>query len=294
MVLPEGFVLPAWYLLVPLLAVLGGVVALLWALGPPVTDRTVLAFAPWMLFGSTLHVLHRTEAYPDSIEVLFAAPSVYLVTATIAGVAWVLSIFLYSGGLQETIERPLGTIGTGFFAVFTMFLLVESVELGTFEPFWPVIAIVISGVVTALAWLILGLWFTDVAAITGATGVLVVFGHALDGVSTAIGYDILGAGEEVPLSELVLNAGHALPTAEYIVAAGCSSSSNSRSRWSSSVSSASTSRRLHGRRDSCSRSSPPSASVRAHTTCSCSQLPRLFSPAPVVPMNGQGAHCRSR
>ncbi|ELY90376.1 hypothetical protein C483_12728 [Natrialba hulunbeirensis JCM 10989] len=216
MVLPEGFVLPAWYLLVPLLAVLGGVVALLWTLGPPVTDRTVLAFAPWMLFGSTLHVLHRTEAYPDSIEVLFAAPSVYLVTATVAGLVWVLSIFLYSGGLQPTIERPLGTVGTGFFAVFTMFLLFESVELGTFEPFWPVIAVVISGVVTALAWLVLGLWFTDVAAVTGATGVLVVFGHALDGVSTAIGYDILGAGEEVPLSELILDAGHALPTAEYI------------------------------------------------------------------------------
>ncbi|ELY58846.1 hypothetical protein C493_06157 [Natronolimnohabitans innermongolicus JCM 12255] len=45
---------------------------------------------------------------------------------------------------------------------------------------------------------------------------IVVFGHTVDGVSTAIGYDVLGAGEEVPLSRLILEAGESLPTAEYI------------------------------------------------------------------------------
>ncbi|ELY99325.1 DUF63 family protein [Natrialba asiatica] len=216
MVLPEGFVLPPWYLLVPLLAVLGGVVALLWALDPPVTDRTVLALTPWMMFGATLHVLHRFGAYPDSIEVLFATPTVYLITATGAGLVWVLSIFIYTGGLQPTIERVLGTVGTGFFVVFTMFAILQSLESGTFEPFWSVIAVVAAGIATAIAWLVLGLWFTDVAAVTATTGVLVIFGHALDAVSTAIGYDVLNAGEEVPLSALILNAGSALPTAEFI------------------------------------------------------------------------------
>lgn len=208
--------LPPWYLLVPLLVVLGGILALLWALEPPVTDRTVLAFAPWMMFGSTLHVLHRLEAYPDSIATLFASPSVYLVTAIVAGLVWIVGIFLYAGGLQPSIERVVGVVGTGFFAFFAMVVLLDSWDAGTFEPFWPVIAVVVTGIVTALAWLVMGLWFTDVAATTSMTGVLVVFGHALDGVSTAIGYDILGAHEEVPVSRLILEAGHALPTAEYI------------------------------------------------------------------------------
>ena len=216
MVLPEGFALPPWYLLGPLLVVLGGILALLWALEPPVTDRTVLAFAPWMMFGSTLHVLHRLGAYPDSIAVLFASPSVYLVTAVVAGLAWIAGILLYAGGLQPTIERVVGVAGTGFFAVFAMMTLLNSWDAGTFEPFWPVIAVVVSGIVTALAWLALGLWFTDVAATTSRTGALLVFGHALDGVSTAIGYDVLGAHEEVPASRVILEAGEALPIAEYV------------------------------------------------------------------------------
>ncbi|AFZ72361.1 DUF63 family protein [Natronobacterium gregoryi] len=216
MVLPEGFVLPPWYLLVPILAVLGGVLALLWELEPPVTDRTVVAFVPWMLFGATLHVLYRTGAYPETVEVLFTSPGVYLITAIVAGAAWILGIFLQEGGLQPTSERVVGITGTGFFAVFAMLAIGRSWGAGTFEPFWPVIAVVASGIVTALAWLALGLWFTDVAATTGATGALVVFGHTLDGISTAIGYDVLGAGEEVPLSRMILETGSALPTAEYI------------------------------------------------------------------------------
>ncbi|EMA30559.1 DUF63 family protein [Halobiforma nitratireducens] len=216
MVLPEGFVLPPWYLLGPILVVLGGVLALLWALEPPVKDRTVVAFVPWMMFGSTLHVLHRLEAYPESIAVLFSSPGVYLVTAIVAGAAWIVGIFLHAGGLQPTAERFVGTTGTGFFVVFTIFAIQLSWGIGTFDPFWPVIAVVVSGIVTAVVWLGLGLWVTDVAATTGMTGVVVVFGHTLDGVSTAIGYDVLGATEEVPVSRLILEAGHSLPTAEYV------------------------------------------------------------------------------
>ncbi|WP_222920049.1 DUF63 family protein [Natrinema sp. SYSU A 869] len=216
MVLPEGFVVPPWYLLVPVIVILGSVIALLWALEPPVTDRTVIAFAPWMMFGASLHVLYKLAAFPPSIELLFTAPMVYGVTAIIAGAVWIVAIFLHVGGLQRTISRFVGIAGTAFFTVFTVFTLFLSIENGTIAPFWPVIAVVVAGIVTAIAWVALSLWFTDVAATTGATGALVVFGHTLDGVTTAIGYDVLAAGEDVPLSLLLLEAGAALPTAEYI------------------------------------------------------------------------------
>jgi uncharacterized membrane protein len=216
MVLPEGFVVPPWYLLVPVVVILGSVVALLWALEPPVTDRTVIAFAPWMMFGACLHVLYKLDAFPASIEPLFSAPAVYAVTAIVAGIVWIVAVFLHVGGLQPTIPRFVGIAGTAFFAVFTMLAILDSLETGTFDPFWPVIAVAATGVVTAVAWVVLGLRFTDVAATTGATGVLVVFGHTLDGVTTAVGYDVLGATENVPLSRVLLEAGAALPTAEYI------------------------------------------------------------------------------
>ena len=46
---------------------------------------------------------------------------------------------------------------------------------------------------------------------TGAVGLLAVFGHALDGVSTAVGYDLLGFGEQTPLSRLIIEVGAGLP-----------------------------------------------------------------------------------
>lgn len=216
MVLPEGFALPPWYLLVPILVVLAGTIALLWALEPPVTDRTVLAFAPWMMLGSALHVLYQLSAYPDRFEVLFATPTVYLITAIAAGLCWIVAIFLYAGGLQPTIPRFLGVAGTAFFAVFAMVIIDAGWNQETFDLFWPVIAVVVAGIVTAIAWVALSLWFTDVAATTSYTGALVVFGHAIDGVSTAVGYDVIGVGETVPLSALILEAGESLPTADYV------------------------------------------------------------------------------
>jgi len=216
MVLPEGFVIPPWYFTAPLLVALAGVVAILWALDPPVTDQTVLAFVPWILFGSTLHVGHRLGLYPDEIAILFSTPSVYIVTAIIAGLSWQISVLIYAGGLQPSIYRPLGVFGTAFFVVFTVFILFAGWAEGAVAPFWPSIALIIAGLLTAIIWFGVGVRFTDVARVTSLTGVIVLFGHTLDGVSTAIGYDILGASEEVPVSRLILEAGSQLPTAEYI------------------------------------------------------------------------------
>ncbi|WP_254862058.1 DUF63 family protein [Halovivax gelatinilyticus] len=218
MVLPEGFVIPSWYYVVPLVLGLAGVVALLWAIDPPVTDRTVIAFAPWMMLGSTFHVLNReaVDAFPDWIAPLFDTPSVYVTVAIVAGFVWIVANFLHAGGLYRSIPRFVGITGTAFVSVFAMIAIMLGYDAGQFNPFWPVVAIVITGVVTALAWIAVSLWFTDVAAITGITGSFVIFSQVLDGVSTAIGYDLLDAHEEVPLSLLVLEAGESLPTAELL------------------------------------------------------------------------------
>ncbi|WP_247731293.1 DUF63 family protein [Halovivax limisalsi] len=214
MVLPEGFVIPSWYYTVPLVLGLAGVLALLWAIDPPVTDRTVIAFAPWMMLGSTLSVLHSEpiDAFPETLSPLFGIPSVYVTTAIVAGFVWIVANFLYAAGLSRSIPRVVGVTGTGFVSVFAMLTIMLGLEAGQFTPFWSVIAVVITGIVTAIAWLAMGLWFTEVAAVTGLTGAFVVFSQVLDGVSTAIGYDVIGVAEQVPLSQIVLETAESLPT----------------------------------------------------------------------------------
>jgi uncharacterized membrane protein len=47
-------------------------------------------------------------------------------------------------------------------------------------------------------------------------GFLAVFGHALDGVSTAVGVDLLGFGERTPLSRAIIEFAATLPTEPYL------------------------------------------------------------------------------
>lgn len=213
MVLPEGFALPPAQFLVPIAIGAVAVAAALWSADPPVTDRTVLAFAPWMVFGSSLHVLYRLGAYPDDLAVLFGTPTVYAVTGLFAGAVWLAGIGLERSGLVSS-EAPVATVGTlGFVGAAATAV---SVQGGFGDVFWPVLSVVLTVLVTAGVWAALDRRYESVAAVTGATGALVVFGHTLDGISTAIGFDVLGASEEVPLSLVILEAGRALPTAEYV------------------------------------------------------------------------------
>lgn len=216
MVLPEGFVVPPWYYLVPLSLSLVGIAAILWAIEPPITDETVVAFAPWMMAGSSLHVLYKIAVVPPLLEPLFSSPSVYATTAVVAGLVWIVADWLYAAGLQRSIGRFVGITGAIVFLVLAAIVLLWGFEAGTFNPLWPVVAIVSAVIVTTGAWIALSIWFTEIAAITRFSGGLVVFSQALDGVSTAIGYDALGVHEQVPLSRLLLETGRTLPTYEYV------------------------------------------------------------------------------
>ncbi len=285
MVLPEGSCSRRGTS-VPLLAVLFGVVALLWSLEPPVTDRTVLAFAPWMMVGATLHVFYRREMYPDVVAVLFATPSVYLVTATVAGLLWIVGLFLQAGGG--------GRLPTGSWAESARGLRRGRVGTRRDERRDRNVSAALAhrhrrphgrrhrADVVRTEHLVYRRRRGH-----GATGALVVFGHTLDGISTAVGYD--SRRQRVPASRLILEAG-ALPTAEYIgagwlfvlvkvalaaVILGCSGSTSKSSR---------------NGHDSSSRSSRRSVSGRASTTsyCSWSADADCCTDGPANPQTGRG------
>ncbi|MFB6354079.1 MAG: DUF63 family protein [Halobacteriales archaeon] len=209
--LPAGFVLPPPAYLAGLVAGAGVVAAALWRLAPAVTAETVLALAPWMGVGAALHALYVVGAAPDPAAPLLGAPAVYGTVFVVAGTVW-------AGLATATRVDPrrvagwLGAVGTVAFLAAAAAVLTSG---SAFAPIWPAVGLLLAFVVAAAAWRVI-VRLAPEAAATGWPGRLVVFAHALDGLSTAIGVDVIGFGERTPLSRLVMDIAGALPTAETV------------------------------------------------------------------------------
>ena len=204
--LPAGTTLPpAPHLLVVLLAT-GGVVAALRRHRPRVTARRVLALAPWMALGSAAHVLYVVDALPSSIAPFAGSPTVYLTVGTFAGAAWLAA----DAWLAVDADRPDRIAATLAAAGVLLLVPVVAVAVGTgLSPAgarWSAVALALTVPIAGAVWA--GLTrFRPEAAVTGGVGALAVFGHALDGVSTAVGTTQLGFGERTPVSRILLEIG---------------------------------------------------------------------------------------
>ncbi|WP_247009941.1 DUF63 family protein [Halorientalis litorea] len=214
-ILPSGLVVPPVPYLVVLLVgsvAVGGALAVL---RPRVTDRVVVGFAPWMVVGAALHALVQLDAAPPQLVPLFAAPAVYVTTFLVAGGVW--AAFAAADG--ERVAVGIGSVGvvTGVVAVATV--LRVGVSRGTVSVVYPVAGLVASLALAAGAYWLLGRVYESVPERVGAVGPVVVFGHALDGVSTAIGVDLFGVGERSPLPRAIMEFAGALPT-EPVIGSG--------------------------------------------------------------------------
>lgn len=218
--LPSGFELPA---LPYLMALFVGVVvtfALLYRVDPPVTDRVVLAFTPWMVVGSGLYALYqvsRESAAVLSPEVapFFSSPAVYLTTFVFAGLVWAATApFPADNWGLRSAPGLLLTTGGATAGVVVGLALRFGLAHGGVTLVWPLAGLAIAAVVAGGVWVLAARALPRVHA-TGGLGALVVFAHALDGVSTAIG-TAMGVPEQSPLSRLILEIGASLPTAPYV------------------------------------------------------------------------------
>lgn len=215
MVLPAGFELPPLVYLVPLIIVIIAAGWVLWRRRPPVTDQVVLAIVPWMVAGSAAHALYMVDAVPSIIEPFVGTPAVYLTIAALVGVVWAIAeasaaegrtrepaVYLLAVGLVAAVGSLTGVLWWG---------LSEELRL-----FWPSIGLLAAVVLTVFAWLVLDRFFQQTATLAGLTGLVVLFGHALDGVSTAIGIDILEGVERSPIADTIISFGSTLPTSDLI------------------------------------------------------------------------------
>jgi uncharacterized membrane protein len=224
----EGFVVPPLPYTVLLLAGVVAVVATLYAMGLPVTERLVLAFAPWMVSGAALHVLYQVgerfqaRLYPPVLEPLFAAPAVYLTTFVGMGVVWILAATVASTtrSVAESHDygaRYLGGLGSGVAVVVVALVFRQALDPAVDPaPLLPTAGILVALVLTFVVYIIIGAWRTYVVAEARYVGALVLFAHVLDGVTTTIGVDLLGSGERSALPARIMEFAAGLPTAEFI------------------------------------------------------------------------------
>ncbi|MFB6309225.1 MAG: DUF63 family protein [Haloarculaceae archaeon] len=215
--LPSGFALPPLLYLFALLGGTGVVVALLYAIEPPVGQTTAVALAPWMALGGGLHALHQIGAYPDLYRPLFGTPAVYLTLFVLAGFVWILLALVATvRGRMQNLDRNLGLVGLAILSVLVVVVVRRGVAAGTLALAWPAISVVVATLVAAVTVLLVSLWRTPVFVRTRLVGPLVVFAHALDGVTTAVGADVLGVTERTPIPRAIMEFAASLPTAQYV------------------------------------------------------------------------------
>jgi len=211
--LPEGFALPPWPYLLALLAAAAAVGAGLSRRRPPITARHIVAFAPWMAVGSALHVLYVVDGLPPALAPFGGTAAVYLTVSVLAG-----AMLLGADGTRPRRQVPsvIGASGLVVLVPVVGLALAEGVDRGTLALQWPAIAAVGSVGLTAVAWVAIRRLRPAAAATTGVVGLLAVFGHSLDGLSTAVGVDVLGFGERSPVSRAIMGIAEWLPTAEVL------------------------------------------------------------------------------
>lgn len=238
-ILPEGFALPPVPYLVVLALSVVAVAGALYRISPPVTERTVLGFAPWMVLGSALYVCYQIGALPSVVAPFFGSPAVYLTTFVLLGVLWTVSNrstaiksetrnattagdWATDGDPTATGDRTddpataaivLGTVGSVLALGVIAVALWIGLRRGSLRVLWPTIGLCVSVALGALTWAVVRRG--EIGA-TGLAGALVVFTHTLDGVSTAVGVDVLGFSEQTPLARVFLEAAAALPVADLL------------------------------------------------------------------------------
>ena len=171
-----------------------------------------------MVVGASAHVFYQLDSvYPTWAEPLFGAPAVYVTTFVALGGTWAFFAFVNTctPDRDRPVARWLALTGIGILLGLFAYAAAADAFAGA-EPFWPGVSILVAIPVT------LGLYFgiayvaTDVVARARLLGGLVLFAHALDGITTAIGIDVIGTTERSPLPAAIMDLAGRLPVADTV------------------------------------------------------------------------------
>ncbi|ERG88115.1 MAG: putative membrane protein [halophilic archaeon J07HX5] len=216
------FVIPPVGYTVGVLVVTGLVFWGLSRVRPPVTQATVLALAPWMVVGAVLHVLWQLEQslatpiVPSVAEPLLSAPTVYVATFCLAGPAWLGLSLVQTLPARLTVSRALGLAGLGALGALigVMGARVQAASLSGVTPGAPLVGLLAAVGVTGVGYGLISRWQLGTVPIDRVryAGGLVLFAHAFDATTTAIGVELLDVEERSAAPRAIMNVAATLPT----------------------------------------------------------------------------------
>lgn len=218
--LPSGLVVPPLPYLVALGVLTVAVVVALSTLEPVVDQQVVLGAVPWMVLGAFAHVFYQLErvvdVYPSAVEPLAAAPTVYVSTFLAFSLVWLgLTYIVALNNDSDRVGIWLAATGTAAVVILVGFAGTRGAYDGA-KPYWSLIGLLMTLPLTALVYAGLAYWRPSVTSRAGPLGLLAVFAHAFDGVTTTVGVDILNRAERSPLPDRIMEFAGTLPTEPWL------------------------------------------------------------------------------
>ncbi|SEO24941.1 Uncharacterized membrane protein [Halorientalis persicus] len=168
-------------------------------------DRDLFfALIPFMLFGGALRVVEdANDAVPEGVSqaiaypwnTLIISPIIYFTVFFVTLGSLLVTVWLRREGYVETYARPMAAVGSAAF-VLTFGYLVSLAFSADYVEFYPQVLLSVVAIATLLAAAIyLGVerLKPEINAGTGLIGLVVLWGHAIDGVANVVAADWLGA-----------------------------------------------------------------------------------------------------
>ena len=168
------------------LAVTGGAVAIaLVALGVSLSNRAVIAFAPWSVTAGMVPHLAATELY-EPYTVLLTMPASVLVIATIAGVSWLFGLLLAMVRGRSGGEEYLASSGIGALLAVSTGVFYSASTVTATGVVWFLITPIAAVLLALVGYFVLGLVYTTPLVTFRFTGLFVVFAVTVDGVAATV------------------------------------------------------------------------------------------------------------
>ena len=215
------------YILI-LVFMLGGVYLLLDRFDLSPYDRFLYALVPFMLFGGVFRVVEdsfvaaqaagETPAIEFPASALLISPFIYFTVFFIALASLLISKYLARADLTETFYYPLAVAGTGWLAGSFGYLLYLSLT-NEWMTLHPSILVVVLGIATASALLTyfgVDRFRPEINAGTGLMGLIVIWGHAIDGIANVLANDwtqvwnLGDYGAKHPFNQFIMDATSAI------------------------------------------------------------------------------------
>jgi uncharacterized membrane protein len=185
-----------------LIFMLVGVLYLLRSLDLGRDKRLFFALIPFMFFGGALRVVEdANDAVPAGVEPMLAypwntliiSPIIYFTVFFVTLAALLVAVWIAREGYAEDYTQPLLAFGSLalFFTVSYLVVLAFTTDYVSWYPQMTVATLGIAALVTAVVWTLVERFAPEINRGTGLIGLVVIGGHAIDGVANMLAADWL-------------------------------------------------------------------------------------------------------